>query len=239
MKNSKGKLDGKRVVITGVSRGVGLEVARLFLVEGAQVLGVARNRNNLARADRELSLFGKNYSSVLADVASPATGAKIRKAASRRWSAIDILINNAGVGLNPGSFADEPDGTLEKTFAINVLGPYRITRALLPLLKKGRRPRVMNVSSGAGSLHSISTGATMASYRFSKWALNGLTMLFANALAGKVSVIAMDPGWVKTDMAGPSAPDYPSLSAERALAIALAPVKITGRFMIGNKLGGW
>lgn len=239
MKSSKGRLSGKRVVITGVSRGVGLEIARLFLAEGAEIVGIARNRANLRKADAELSWYGRAYSSVLADVSTPAAPKRILGAVRRRWPAVDLLINNAGVGLSPRSSADEPDGTLEKTIAINVLGPYRITRALLPLLKKGRKPRVVNVSSGAGNFHSVSTGLGMSSYRLTKWLLNGLTMQLANALKGKVSVVAMDPGWVKTDMAGPSAPDYPTLSAERAFAIALAPASITGKYMVGSRVAGW
>lgn len=233
------RLKGRRVVITGVSRGVGREVARLFLAEGAEVLGVARNRANLQEAGAEFAWYGKAYSSVLADVSSPAAPRKVLVAARRRWPALDMLINNAGVGLSPRSSADEPDGTLEKTLAVNVLGPYRLTRALLPLLRKGRRPRVVNVSSGAGSFHSVSTGAGMSSYRITKWTLNAVTMQFASALKGEVSVVAMDPGWVKTDMAGPSAPDYPTLSAERALAIALSSPKITGKYMIGDRIAGW
>lgn len=221
----KGRLEGRRVVITGASRGVGIAVARRFLSEGAQVLGVARNRANLAGADRELSLYGKAYSSVLADVSKPDAGAKVFKATKRRWSGIDILINNAGIGLSSSSFADEPDGTLEKTLATNLFGPYRLTRALLPLLRKGRRPRVMNVSSGAGSLESLAKNANMASYRFSKYALNGLTMLLANALKGKVSVVTMDPGWVRTDMTSYNAPHSTTLSADRALTIALKGVR--------------
>lgn len=239
MKPMKGKLTGKRVVITGVSRGIGFEIALRFLDEGAEILGVARNRINLKKAERTLSAFGKAYSSVLADVTKQFSMAKIKRAVQRRWGALDLLINNAGIGISQGTLADQPDGILERTLRTNVLAPYHLTRALLPLLRKGRRPRVINVSSGAGSFHSVSHGNNMASYRLSKFVLNGMTMLFATHLAGKISVVAMDPGWVRTDMGGAHAPDLPTLSAERALAITLLPAGITGKYLAGDQIKGW
>ncbi|MEK7766189.1 MAG: SDR family NAD(P)-dependent oxidoreductase [bacterium] len=234
-----GKLKGKRVVITGVSRGVGFQIAMRFLAEGAQVLGVARNAANLARAARELRAYGKVCGFVRADVGTPAAGRKVAAAAKRRWGAVDLLINNAAVSPGGKPFAHEGEHELDETLRINVVGPHRMTRALLPLLLKGRRPRVVNVSSGAGSEWSITHGAGMASYRLSKYALNGLTKLYALQLKGKVSVVAMDPGWVKTDMGGPDAPDSPRLSAERALVIALLPFKVTGTYQVGAKVSGW
>jgi NAD(P)-dependent dehydrogenase (short-subunit alcohol dehydrogenase family) len=234
-----GKLKGRRVVVTGASRGVGFQVAKRFLAEGAQVLGVARNAGNLARASRAFKSYGKAFSTLLADVGTPAAGRKVAAAVRRRWGALDLLINNAAV--NPGGkpFAAEGEHELDETLRINVVGPHRMTRALLPLLRRGRQPRVVNVSSGAGSERSINDGSGMASYRLSKYALNGLTKLYAAQLKGKVSVVAMDPGWVKTDMGGPDAPDSPLLSAERALAIALLPFTVTGTYQEGRKVSGW
>jgi NAD(P)-dependent dehydrogenase (short-subunit alcohol dehydrogenase family) len=239
MKPESGKLKGKRVVLTGISRGVGREIALLFLTEGAQILGVSRNRANLAKAGRDFSCWGKSYSAVLADVSSPAAPARIAAAARRRWSAVDLLINNAAINPGVEPFIKEPAGTLERTLETNVLAPYRLTRALLPLLLRGRNPRVVNLSSGAGSFHSVSHGKDMSSYRLSKFVVNGLTMLFANELAGKVSVVAMDPGWVKTDMGGPGATDHPSLSARRAFAIALMPASVSGKYLAGDQVLNW
>ena len=234
-----GMLNNRRVVITGASRGVGYQIVRRFLADGAQVLGVGRNPKNLHKVDREFRSYGKLWSCVRADVGTPAGARKIAQAAKRRWSAVDLLINNAGISPGHPSFATETDDALETTLATNLLGPHRIIRALLPLLRKGKHPRVVNVSSGAGSEGSISTGTNMSSYRLSKWCLNGLTRLWANELKGKISVIAMDPGWVKTDMGGPQAPDSPLLSAKRAAEIAELPFKITGTYQAGKHRGGW
>ena len=239
MSGSSGKLAGKRVVITGVSRGVGFEIAKLFLAEGAQVLGVARNRANLSRANEKLRVWGKVYSWVLADVSKSDAPLKIVKAVRRKWGALDILINNAGVSPGNVSFLAEKEHDFERTLATNLVAPYKLTRALMPLLNRGISPRVICVSSGAGSFESVSQGREMSSYRLSKYALNGLVMLFANELAGKVSVVAMDPGWVKTDMGGPDAPDSPALSGERALAIALSPPEVTGKYLVGGEVKDW
>jgi NAD(P)-dependent dehydrogenase (short-subunit alcohol dehydrogenase family) len=236
---AQGGLAGRRVVITGASRGVGFETAKRFLAEGAEVIGVARNRANLARAARAFKHHGKAFQPLRADTGKPGDAAKVAAAVKRRWGALDLLLNNAAVNPGHATLAKERDAEIEDTLRINVLGPHRLTRALLPLLLKGRHPRVINVSSGAGNEHSVSTGTTMSAYRLSKWCLNGLTRLWASELKGKVSVVAMDPGWVKTDMGGPAAPDSPTLSAQRALEIALLPASVTGTYQSGKQTGGW
>lgn len=235
MAKKHGKLAGRRVVITGVSRGVGLAVAKKFLAEGAQVLGVARNRTNLRRADRELKRYGRAYSSLLLSVTSLSAGPRIRAAAARRWKGLDILLNNAGVNIGGKSFEHEGLRGLVRTLRVNLLAPHRLSLALLPLLRKGKKPRIINVSSGAGSLASVRTSKSMDSYRLSKYALDGLTMIFASQLKGRISVVSMDPGWVKTDMGGKDAPETTDLSAQRALEIALLPARVTGTYQIGKK----
>ena len=229
---AKGKLAGRRVVVTGASRGVGLEIVKRFLAEGAQVIGVARNRANLAHAARAVKNYGKAFTPLLADTGQPGTAARVATIVRRRWGALDLLINNAAV--NPGHlpFAREKVARLEDTLSINVLGPHRLTLGLLPLLRKGRHPRVVNVSSGAGSANSVATGTSMSAYRFSKWCLNGLTRLWAAELKGKISVIAMDPGWVKTDMGGANAPNSVAESVAGILKLVTHLDKsLTGKFV--------
>ncbi len=239
MKDSRGRLAGRRVVITGVSRGVGFETALLFLEEGAEVLGVARNRANLAKANAVLRTFGKAYSSARADLSRTAAAALVAKAVRRRWGALDLLINNAAVNFGGKSFMAEKEAWLEETLRTNAVAPYRLTRALLPFLLKGRSPRVISVSSGAGTFHSVKAGGDNMSYRLSKWALNGLVMLLAAEFRDRISFIALDPGWVRTDMGGAGAPNLPSMSARRALDAALQPDHVTGRFLAGVKELDW
>lgn len=224
-------LAGKRIVITGVSRGVGFETAKLFLKEGAELLGVARDPERLARAQRELDPSGKRLTVVAADLTERDASARVAAATEARFGALDVLFSNAAVQIDGGvsGVSNVSDATMEQAFAANLWAPYWLARALVPLLRRGHEPRLVNVSSGAGNLESMRS-LDIPSYRLSKWALNGFTMLLAKELAGVVAVNAFDPGWVKTDLGGPNAPGHPRESALGALAIVTMPFSETGKF---------
>jgi NAD(P)-dependent dehydrogenase (short-subunit alcohol dehydrogenase family) len=225
------KLSGRRILITGASRGVGLETARLFLAEGAEVLAVARDAGRLEHAARELSASGGRLSTLPADLEIPSAIAPIVSAVEQRWGALDVLLNNAGVQIDgeANGLVDGSEAVLERSLAVNLWAPYRLCLALLPLLRKGREPRIANVSSGAGTFAAMKD-RKIASYRLSKWSLNGLTLLLASELAGQVAVNAFDPGWVKTDLGGPNAPGSPLESARGALSLVTLPFAETGKF---------
>jgi NAD(P)-dependent dehydrogenase (short-subunit alcohol dehydrogenase family) len=230
-KSMPGQLEGRRIVITGVSRGVGFETAKRFLREGARVLGVARDPARLSLAAESLSSLG-DFAAVHADLSDAVARHAVVDAVQRRWGALDVLFNNAAILVNTGeprSFEEEPAGTLERSIETNALAPHRLSMALLPLLRRGREPRIVHVGSGAGSFEGMRQSG-LASYRLSKWALHGLTMLSAAHLRGEVAVNAFDPGWVKTDMGGPNAPGSPVESAEGALAVVTLPFPVTGKF---------
>lgn len=226
-----GALDGRRILLTGISRGVGLETARLFLREGAEVVGVARDPERLDRARRELDPDGRRLSVVAADLADRETPGVVLDAVLARFSALDVLFNNAGVQIDGETqgISEGNEAVFEHAMAANLVAPYRFCRAFLPLLLLGKEPRMVNVSSGAGNFESMSTRG-IPTYRLSKWALNGLTMLLAAELIGKVAVNAFDPGWVKTDLGGPGAPGTPVDSAKGALALVTLPFDQTGKF---------
>jgi len=222
---------GKTVVLTGVSRGVGLATARLLLDAGAHVLGVAQDPDRLALAHAELAARGPGrFFSLAADLGGGAFAAEVRAEAVRRFDKLDVLINNAGVMLwRDDEITQEPPGVLEQTLEVNLLAPHRLLRELLPLLLRAEAPRVLNVSSGAGTHHGLSEPG-IASYRVSKWALNGLTMAQARELLGKVAVNAFDPGWLRTDLGGPKAPGVPEDGAEGVMATLALPFSETGKF---------
>jgi NAD(P)-dependent dehydrogenase (short-subunit alcohol dehydrogenase family) len=222
-------LTGKRILLTGASRGVGLAAARLLLKNGAEILGVAQNAERLARAESELRTLGK-FTSLCVELTAPDAARVITEAVQERWGALDIVIHNAGVQLHhEGGILAEPEGLLEKSMEIHVFSPFRITRSLLPLLKKGREPRIINVGSGAGTLAAMKEPG-IASYRLSKWAESGLTLLQAKELEGEVCVNAFDPGWVRTDLGGPKAPGTPEEAAEGLLKTLLLPWEESGFF---------
>jgi NAD(P)-dependent dehydrogenase (short-subunit alcohol dehydrogenase family) len=231
-----GKLEGRRILLTGVSRGVGLATARLFLDEGAEVVGVSRDEARLRRARSELGARAAGRFEVLAlDLTAAEAPARAAEWIGRRWDSLDVLWNNAAVLLSEAlTFAEEPAGTLESTLASNLLAPFRLSQAMLPWLRRGREPRIVHVSSGAGTFASLGEPKIL-SYRVSKWALNGLTQIQAVELRGQVAVNAFDPGWVKTDLGGPLAPGTPEESARGALALLLEPFSTTGKFFKDGK----
>ena len=226
-----GLLSGRRILLTGVSRGVGFETARLFLAEGAEILGVARDATRLERARQELDASGARLSVVAAELAAEETPARLAQAVTARWGALDVLFNNAGVQIDGSTrgITNGPESVLHDAMAQNLIAPYRLCRALLPMLRAGAEPRIVNVSSGAGNLESMRQ-RDIPTYRLSKWALNGLTLLLSGELEGAVSVNAFDPGWVKTDLGGPNAPGSPTESARGALALVTMPFAVSGKF---------
>jgi NAD(P)-dependent dehydrogenase (short-subunit alcohol dehydrogenase family) len=232
------KLQGRRILLTGISRGVGLSVARRFLPEGAEIIGIGRDPDRLAKAARELEPLAPGRLTTLAvDLEARDSEESVARAVAERWGALDILLNNAAVMLDPAGSTGllaQPPGILERSLDINLWAPFRLTRALLPALERGREPRVIHVSSGAGSFAAMRE-TSIASYRLSKWALNGLTLLMAAELGPRIAVNAFDPGWVKTDLGGPHAPGSPEESAEGALALATAPFGETGKFWKDGK----
>jgi NAD(P)-dependent dehydrogenase (short-subunit alcohol dehydrogenase family) len=225
-----GALQGRRIVITGISRGIGFETAKVFLREGAKVLGVGRDGGRLAAALEALQPLG-DVAVVRADLDAPSSPALVRDAVMARWGALDVLFNNAAVIENAGdprSFEDEPDDALDRLMNANVMAPFRLTMALLPLLRAGSEPRIVNVGSGAGTAEGIRLGG-IASYRLSKWALHGMSILWSTHFADAIAVNAFDPGWVKTDLGGPNAPGSPVESAEGALAVVTLPFAVRGK----------
>jgi len=225
-----GKLNGRRVLITGVVRGIGLEAAKLFIQEGAHVIGVARDRLKLEVLQSEL---GANFEGLQGDVTDKALPSRMAAAVEKRWGCLDLLINNAAVQKYTRDFEDEDTDLLEQHMLVNVIAPHRIIKALLPALKKGKEPRVINVSSGAGMFASLT--ADMPTYRLSKYALNGLSILYAGMLRGRVAVNSLDPGWLKTDMGRAKAPGEPIDGAQRMVALALLGPKETGKFWYGDQ----
>ncbi len=225
------RLRGRRVLLTGASRGVGYETAKRLLCHGARVIGVAKEGARLGQAAKSLKILG-DFVALEADLRDERAVARIAENVRESWGALDILFNNAAILVNEGdprSFEDEPQGTLARSLETNLVAPHALTLALLPLLRQGREPRIVNVGSGAGTLEGVHLEG-IPSYRLSKWALHGLTMLLATHLAGKIAVNTFDPGWVKTDLGGPNAPGSPVDSAEFAMAVATLPFDVTGKF---------
>ena len=167
------------------------------------------------------------------DITDRGLGSRVAEAVQKRWGALDMLLNNAAIQEYNAGFHAEPLDALERNFTTNVLSAHWLIHALLPLLKQGKEPRIINVSSGAGKLDVVKAEPNMPAYRITKLALNGLTLAYAGDLKGQVAVNSLDPGWLKTDLGGPNAPGEPPDGAVRILELATKPFEVTGGFWYG------
>lgn len=203
------------VLITGSNRGIGLALVREFLQQGDQVLATARHPDK----SRELRDLGEEFADALLveamDVGEPSSVHRVRDRAEQEWGALDILINNAGIFPERGDerFEDLDLKHFDTAFGINVVGTARVTQVFLPLLRKGSDARIVNISSGAGSITDKSDSRYYC-YSVSKAALNQFSRALAAELKPEgIAVAPITPGWVKTDMGGDNAELTPEESA--------------------------
>jgi NAD(P)-dependent dehydrogenase (short-subunit alcohol dehydrogenase family) len=203
--DADGGRGGVVALVTGSTRGIGAEVARQLAARGMRVIVTGR------RAEHRL------------DVADPQSIDALARYVEREIGRLDVLVNNAAILLDEGeSIADVDPQKFEETWRVNTFGAFLMTQRFAPLLRRSGHGRVVNVSSGAGQLSSMSSYAP--SYSTSKAALNAITILFANALRRDgVLVNCADPGWVRTDMGGPAAPRSVEEGADTIVWLATLP----------------
>ena len=223
------------VLVTGASKGIGLEVVRQLAARGARVFLTARNQAAGMKAAAEIR--GAEF--VALDASDPSSIAAAARAIAAKTDRLDVLVNNAAVLLDDGGSVLTLDGDVAlRTFATNTVGPLRVTQAFHALLEKSEAPRVINVSSGAGQLAEGLQDWAPA-YSMSKSALNALTQHFAAALP-RFAVNSVSPGWVRTDMGGDSAPLSVEEGADTIVWLALdAPQSLTGQFLRERKPIAW
>jgi NAD(P)-dependent dehydrogenase (short-subunit alcohol dehydrogenase family) len=228
---AKMSLAGKKALVTGGSRGIGFQICRILLENGANVLAVSRDTTKLNQAKTELP----ELDILQADVSIPADNERVAAWIQDNLGSLDILVNNAGVSpVSSGALSNLTDEEFEQTLRINVFGPYICTKRMLPLLLKSDDPRIVNVGSTSGVMSSTLKGG----YGVSKAALHALTIATANELIGKVAVNALSPGWVRTDMA-PTGPGDPRTSAEATLWLITQSREVTGKLFHDKAEMAW
>jgi NAD(P)-dependent dehydrogenase (short-subunit alcohol dehydrogenase family) len=198
----------KTALITGANKSIGFETARQLLQQGYHVFIGSRSLENGQQAVENLKAEGLNEAeAVQLDVTNPESVQAARAIIGQKTEVLDVLINNAGInGGIPQTATGVAIATFEAVYATNVFGVVRVTQAFLDLLQKSEQPRIVNVSSGMGSLtlHSDPTWKYYpnkgAVYHTSKAALNMYTIILAYELREtKVKVNAVDPGFTATD----------------------------------------
>lgn len=209
----------KTALVTGGNRGIGFAITQGLLDAGFKVILAARSLDRGKTAANKLTSNSK-VQAIELDITDDASINRAVEQVTQQVDRLDVLINNAGIYPDNGfSILTIERDLLMRTLNTNTFSPVRVTQAFLPLLEKAANPRVISVSSGYGQLNGLS--ANVPSYCLSKLALNGATIMLAEALRSKnIMVNAIDPGWVSTDMGGASAPRSPEQGADTAVWLA-------------------
>lgn len=197
---------GQRIaLVTGASRGIGLEVCRQLAQQGMLVLSGARNLEKAHAAVQPLIENGLDVRPRIIDVADDASVRQLAAEVEAEFGRLDILVNNAAAYVNWSETASTADlAAVHSVLETNLFGAWRTCQAFLPLLRKSAHPRIVNVSSGAGSHGDTQFGLTTnqgatASYGISKATLNALTAKLAAELAGTAILVnAVCPGLTAT-----------------------------------------
>lgn len=204
------------VFITGADKGLGLSLVTKFLHEGFQTFA-GRFAEETA-LQHLVGQFPKRLGIVPLDVTNMDSVRQAASIVSEQAAALDILINNAGIHLEdtetPLEQLDLTDRHMQETMEVNAFGPLRVMQQFLPLLQKGQRKLIVNISSEAGSIADCWREREYA-YCMSKVALNMQSKILQNHLGpGGFKVLAIHPGWMRTDMGGPTADIHPDVAAE-------------------------
>ncbi|WP_037871300.1 SDR family oxidoreductase [Streptomyces sp. SPB074] len=220
----------KTALVTGANKGIGLAIARGLADLGFTVAVGARDEARGAAAAESLRAEGARAFAVALDVTSEESVAAAARTVAEKAGRLDVLVNNARISGSTEEGAQDPVtldlDVVRAVLDTNVFGVVRVTNALLPLLpllRRARSPRIVNVSSTMGSL-TLRTGPVLAAYGPSKTMLNALTTQYARRLADTpVLVNACCPGWVATDFTGHEPDRTPAEGAAIALRLATLP----------------
>jgi NAD(P)-dependent dehydrogenase (short-subunit alcohol dehydrogenase family) len=198
--------DAGTALVTGANRGIGREVARQLGERGYEVLVSARDGAAAEDTAAQLASEGEDVGTFMPltlDVSDPesiaAAATRVRSDPGR----LDVLVNNAGIGSDFGVSGTDPDfDAIQRALETNFFGAYRLTIALLDLLRESEHPRIVNVSSGMGGVAEM--GGWSPGYRVSKASLNAMTRILSTELSGEGFLVnSACPGFVNTDMGGP------------------------------------
>jgi NAD(P)-dependent dehydrogenase (short-subunit alcohol dehydrogenase family) len=227
-------------LVTGANRGLGLETSRQLLARGLRVAMTGRDVDAVERARRGLGDAARDAIAVRLDVVDSSGITSARQTVVEQLGAVDVVVNNAAVLLfEDGDVLSIPLEGFRDTFAVNVFGMIEVCRAFVPAMAQRGYGRIVNVSSGAGQLSGMSTYAP--AYSMSKAAVNAFTRILAATYRGRgILANSVDPGWVRTDMGGPSAARSVEEGADTIVWLATLPDNgPTGGFFRDRRLVDW
>ena len=189
-------LTGKIALITGGGRGIGSASALALAAAGADVIVCSRTGAEIDAVADQARALGRRALALTCDVTDAAQVRQLAEDAARQFGAVEILVNNAGLGRSH-RFADHPDELWEQMLALNLTSVYRVTKAFVPAMIERRRGRIINIASTASKVG----GKYIAAYTAAKHGVLGLTRALATELVThNITVNAICPGYVNTPM---------------------------------------
>jgi len=224
---SEKELEGKVAIVTGASRGIGRAIAERFAAEGATVVvNYVSAAGEAKKVVDRIKQAGGDAVAVRGDVSKSADVKALVAAAVRQYGRVDILVNNAGVMVTKAAL-DTTEDDWDRTMDVNLKGAYLCSKEVAPLMMKQQGGRIINMSSNSGLYHPSAMRFT--EYVVSKAGLNGLTKALALAWGPHITVNAICPGWIKTDMIADTDPEVEKrILAETALGRWGTPDEIAG-----------
>ena len=203
----------QKIIITGVNRGLGLSLTKIFLSQVHEIFTICRQVS-----DEMQLLKNENPNQLklhIGDVTDETSIEKVTRAIEKETDFIDMLINNAAVLFPTDNVPIEQVdfSTYGTTYQVNAIGPLKMVKHVLPLVRNGRGKRIVNISSEAGSI-SDAWRKNEYAYCMSKSALNMASRILQNYLEeGNIKILAVHPGWFSSDMGTSAAPITPDESA--------------------------
>jgi NAD(P)-dependent dehydrogenase (short-subunit alcohol dehydrogenase family) len=242
-------MSGRIALVTGANKGIGLAVARELGLRGCTVLVGSRDATRGAAAVDGLRAEGVDAHLQLLDVRDAASVRRAARDVGGRDGRLDVLVNNAAVKLefHPAPPSRTPIEVIRETYDTNVFGTMQVIQAMLPLLLESSSPRIVNVSSGLGSLTWATTPGSkyrerpLLGYNTAKAALNSATIQFANELRDtRIKINVADPGYTRTDMTRQDGARTPEDAAGVIVWLATLPDDgPTGAFFDDNGAVPW
>lgn len=227
-------------LITGGGRGIGLATLKLLCQRSVKTIFTCRNPHDGQLAIGELGPLARMADFHPLELTDNESVQDLAGYVKKKYGYLDILVNNAGGNYDTWQRASKVAiAEVEYTLDLNLLGPWRMCNALIPLMMARKSGRIINVSSGAGSI--ASQDGTTPAYSLSKNGLNMLTKSLAMDLRTTAIVVnAVDPGWVRTDLGGANAPKSPEEGADTIVWLATeADPGITGKFFRNRMVIDW
>ncbi|MGL5835571.1 MAG: SDR family oxidoreductase [Waterburya sp.] len=236
----------KIALVTGANKGLGFEISRQLAKQGIKVVMGVRDISKGKVALNQLLQVGLDMDLQYLDVTNTESIEAVRTYLDKNYNKLDILVNNAGICLESTEKPSQVSlDIIRQTIETNFIGAIAVTQILLPLIYKSKAGRIVNISSGRGSLTQHSDPqcnyAKTLAYNSSKTALNAFTVMLAAELKNTaIKVNSADPDWCRTDMGSQAATYSVEQGAETPVWLATLPANgVTGGFFNSRKSISW